>query len=56
MQHLVFGPMGYSLAQWVILSGYSQNIGLYKNKPSAQAAGADPSQCTSTNKQNPPFS
>ena len=25
------------------------------NKPAAQAAGADPSQCNSTNRPNPPF-
>ena len=28
---------------------------LVKNKPAAQAAGADPSRCNSTNKPNPPF-
>ena len=26
-----------------------------KNKPAAQAAGADPSRCNSTNRQNPPL-
>ena len=28
---------------------------LYKNKPAAQAAGADHSQCNSTNKPKPPL-
>ena len=28
---------------------------IYLNKPAAQAAGADPSRCNSTNRQNPPL-
>ena len=30
-----------------------ESIGMYINKPAAQAAGADPSRCNSTNRQNP---
>ena len=30
-------------------------IKLYNNKPAAQAADADPSQCKSTSRQNPPI-
>ena len=36
-----------------IIKQFLSNLGL--NKPAAQAAGADPSRCNSTNSQNPPF-
>ena len=36
-------------------SSLYKSIKTIKNKPAAQAAGADPSRCNSTNRQNPPL-
>ena len=35
--------------------GSKIRVFFFKNKPAAQAEGADPSQCNSTNRQNQPF-
>ena len=34
---------------------YNLKVAIHKNNPAAQAAGADPSQCNQTNRQNPPI-
>ena len=57
-------PLFHKPIQWcyLFIKSSSSSMALWRhqtktviNKPAAQAAGADPSQCNSTNKQNPPI-
>ena len=50
-EEVLVGCIGYRKQQISTLTF----LYLVKNKPAAQAAGADPFQCNSTNKQNLPI-